>query len=134
MPLGLSADLQFSQADRRENLRRAAEVARLFNDAGQITITAFLSPGAEDRAQAAEIVGEDRFIEVFCDAPVEVCKARAGTDEVKQIEGQIAAFSDMAAPYESPANAALVLKTNEATVEENVQKIVSLLSDRGLLG
>lgn len=132
--LGLSADLKFTQADRAENLRRAAEVAKLFNDAGQIAICAFLSPSAEDRTQAASIIGSAQYIEVFCDAPVEVCKQRAGTDEVKKIEGQIAAFSDMAAPYEPPTGADLVLKTHEATVEENVQKIVELLNERGLLG
>ncbi|MEM1355731.1 MAG: sulfate adenylyltransferase subunit CysN [Planctomycetota bacterium] len=132
--LGLSADLQYTQADRRENLRRAAEVARLFNDAGQIAITAFLSPSAEDRQLAAQIIGGDRYLEVYCDAPYEVCKQRAGTDEVKKIEGEIAAFSDMAAPYEPPTDAALVLKTDEATVEQNVQRVIDLMEDRGLLG
>lgn len=131
--LGLSADLDFSKDDRRENLRRAAEAARLFNDSGQIAICAFLSPSADDRAMARQIVGEDRFVEVYLDAPEEVCRRRAGSDEFADAKQEMAAFSDMAAPYESPADPALTLETDEITVDAAVQKIVTLLTARGLL-
>jgi len=131
--LGLSADLKHSQADRKENLRRAAEVARLFNNAGHISICAFLSPSAEDRAMAKEIIGEARFIEVFLDAPLDVCKSRAETKEFDGVKKSMAAFSDMAAPYEAPTAADLVLHTDDLTVEQSVQKIYDLLSQRGLL-
>jgi len=132
--LGLSADLDFSQADRRENLRRASQVARLMNDAGQVSICAFLSPSAEDRAMAREIVGDERFIEVYLDAPRDVCKERAGADEFKQPNAQMNAFSDLAAPYEPPEDADLVLSTDEVSVHECVQQIVGLLGKRGVIG
>ena len=106
--LGLSSDLTFSDADRSENLRRAAELAKTANGAGLIAVCAFLSPSADDRAAAKEIVGEDRFLEVFTDAPEDVCKERA-----KEEGSNMAAFSDMAAPYEAPESPALRLATND---------------------
>ncbi|MFN3168851.1 MAG: sulfate adenylyltransferase subunit CysN [Phycisphaeraceae bacterium] len=131
--LGLSADLDFTLDDRRENLRRAAEAARLFNQAGHIAVCAFLSPSAEDRAMARQIVGEDKFIEVHLDAPYDVCQQRAASDEFTGAKKDMAAFSDMAAPYEPPTNADLVLKTDDLTVEQSVQKVYDLLNERGLL-
>lgn len=131
--LGLSADLDFSHEDRRENLRRAAETAKLLNDTGQIAVCAFLSPSAEDRAMARKIVGSERFIEVFLDAPEEVCRARSRSGEFADTNQEMAAFSDMAAPYQQPAEPDLAIKTDEVMVEVAVQKIVELLTDRGLL-
>ncbi|MFI4862105.1 MAG: sulfate adenylyltransferase subunit CysN [Phycisphaerales bacterium JB063] len=131
--LGLSSDLDFSQDDRRENLRRAAEAAKLFNDTGHIAVCAFLSPSAEDRAMARDIVGEERFIEVYLDAPEDVCKKRAGSEEFKGAKQEMAAFSDMAAPYEPPSDPALTIETDELTVDVAVQRIVDLLMQRGVL-
>ena len=131
--LGLSADLTFTHADRRENLRRAAEAARLFNAAGHIAICAFLSPSAQDRAMAKQIVGDEKFIEVYLDAPFDVCQQRAKSDEFTGTNKDMAAFSDMAAPYEAPTSADLVLKTDDLTVDESVQKLYDLLNQRGLL-
>jgi bifunctional enzyme CysN/CysC len=131
--LGLSADLKHTQADRKENLRRASEAAKLFNDAGHITICAFLSPSVEDRAMAKDIIGDDRFIEVYLDAPEDVCRTRAATDEFTDTMTEMAAFSDMAAPYEAPTSADLALKTDDLTVDQSVQKLYDLLNDRGLL-
>ncbi|MEM9347102.1 MAG: sulfate adenylyltransferase subunit CysN [Planctomycetota bacterium] len=131
--LGLSADLDYTFDDRKENLRRAAEAAKLFNDAGLIAVCAFLSPSAEDRAMARSIVGEDKFIEVYLEAPEDVCKSRAETDEFAKTNKDMAAFSDMAAPYEPPTDADLVLKTDDLTVDQSVQKVYELLSERGLL-
>lgn len=131
--LGLSADLKHTQADRKENLRRASEAAKLFNDAGHITICAFLSPRVEDRAMAKDIIGDDRFIEVYLDAPEDVCRTRAATDEFTDTMTEMAAFSDMAAPYEAPTSADLALKTDDLTVDQSVRKLYDLLNDRGLL-
>jgi bifunctional enzyme CysN/CysC len=131
--LGLSADLDFTLDDRRENLRRAAEAAKLFNAAGHIAVCAFLSPSAEDRAMAKQIVGEDKFIEVHLDAPFDVCQQRAASDEFTGAKKDMAAFSDMAAPYEAPENADLVLKTDDLTVDQSVQKVYELLDRRGML-
>ena len=131
--LGLSADLDYTLDDRKETLRRAAEAAKLFNEAGHIAICAFLSPGAEDRAMAKGIVGGDKFIEVYLEAPEDVCRSRAETDEFAKTNKDMAAFSDMAAPYEPPADADLVLKTDDLTVDQSVQKVYDLLNQRGLL-
>ena len=131
--LGLSADLDYTLDDRKENLRRAAEGAKLFNDAGLIAVCAFLSPSAEDRAMAKDIVGDDKFIEVYLEAPEDVCKERAETDEFAKTNKDMAAFSDMAAPYEPPTDADLVLKTDDLTVDQSVQKVYDLLNERGLL-
>lgn len=82
---------------------------------------------------AKQIVGEDRFIEVYLDAPEDVCKSRAESDEFVGANKDMAAFSDMAAPYQPPASADLVLKTDDLTVDQSVQKVYDLLNDRGLL-
>lgn len=120
--LGLSADLRHTQADKAENLRRAAEVAKLANQAGQIVICAFLSPSASDRAAAKAIIGDDRFIEVFCDAPEALAKERA-----KEQGSNMAAFGDMAAPYEAPQSPDLRLATGDVSVDECVEAIAGRL-------
>ena len=114
--------LRHTQADKAENLRRAAEVAKLANQAGQIVICAFLSPSASDRATAKEIIGDDKFIEVFCDAPEAIAKERA-----KEQGSNMAAFSDMAAPYEAPAAPDLRLATGDVSVDECVEAIAKRL-------
>ena len=126
--LGLSKDLTFSSDDRSENLRRAAEVAKLTNQAGIISICAFLSPTAADREAAKQTVGESQFFEVFTDAPEEVCKRRA-----EEEGSNMASFSDMAAPYESPTSPRLRLPTHELAIDECVEKIMGLLRDRGVI-
>ncbi|BAM04594.1 sulfate adenylyltransferase subunit CysN [Phycisphaera mikurensis] len=126
--LGLSNDLTFSEDDRRENLRRAAEVAKMANRAGLITICSFLSPAAADREEARQIIGAERFLEVHVDAPEAACRERA--------EGKgsnMAAFSDMAAPYEPPASPDLRLSTAEDAVEACVERMVHALRERGAL-
>ncbi|MEM9915941.1 MAG: sulfate adenylyltransferase subunit CysN [Planctomycetota bacterium] len=127
--LGLSSDLTFSDADRSENLRRAAELAKTANGAGLIAVCAFLSPSAADRAAAKEIVGEDRFFEIHTDAPQDICKERA-----KEEGSNMAAFSDMAAPYEKPESPALRLATNDLSIDECVEKIMATLRESGVLG
>ena len=127
--LGLSSDLTFAQADRAENLRRAAEVAKMMNRHGMLAICAFLSPSAGDRDAARNTVGGDRFIEVYTDAPEEVCRERA-----KEQGSNMAAFSDMAAPYEPPAAPDVTLATHELSIDECVERLMGVLRERGMLG
>ena len=132
--MGLNRDLGFSGADRWENQRRAAELAALNKTMGVSTIVALVSPLGFERDQAREIVG-DGFLEVFCDAPLEVCEGR---DEdglyARARAGEIANVTGIDAPYEAPPNADLVLDTDKDTLEANVQKVIDFLAERGLLG
>jgi bifunctional enzyme CysN/CysC len=131
---GLSADLGFSSADRWEHQRRAAEVARIQNELGVIAIVALVSPVHADRDQARRIIGDDRFLLVHCDAPVEVCEAR---DEnqlyARARRGEIEGLTGVDAPYEIPEQPWLRLDTVHTSVADNVAKLVAALSDRGLL-
>jgi bifunctional enzyme CysN/CysC len=127
--LGLSSDLTFTQADRAENLRRAAEVAKMVNRHGSICICAFLSPSAEDRNVARNIVGDERFLEIHTDAPEDAAKSRA-----QEQGSNMAAFSDMAAPYEAPQHPDLHLATHELSIDECVEKILGLLNEHGIVG
>jgi bifunctional enzyme CysN/CysC len=131
---GLNRDLGFSAEDRTENIRRIAEVARLFNDAGVMVITSFISPYREDRAHAATIIGDERFLEVYVDTPIEVCEQRDPKGLYKKARaGEIERFTGISAPYEAPASPALVLKTTEHSVESCVQQIRRLLTERGFM-
>jgi bifunctional enzyme CysN/CysC len=132
--MGMSKDLGFTADERAENMRRAAESARLFNDAGLIAVCSFLSPYEEDRQRAREIIGPDRFIEVYLSAPVEVCKERAAEDIYDRAEaGEIKRFSGVTAPYQEPEHPELTLPTHELDVDECVGRIVALLQARGLV-
>ncbi len=125
---GLCNDLGFTEEDRKENLRRVAEVARLMLDAGLIVICAFISPCGEDRLAIKNIVGEQRFIEVYVNCTVKICEER----DVKGLyakarQGIIPNFTGISAPYEPPLLPALEIRTDEETVEESVQKIIKLV-------
>ena len=132
---GLNRDLGFSPQDRSENIRRVAEVARLLNEAGMIVITAFISPYREDREQAKKIIGEDRFIEVFLDAPIEICEKRdpKGLYE-KARAGLIPEFTGVNAPYEAPEAPALWIKTSELAADLAAENLCLHLREKGLLG
>jgi adenylyl-sulfate kinase len=131
--LGLSEDLLFTDEDRAENLRRAGQVARLFNEGGLIAIGAFLSPRREHRRGVREVVGQSRFVEVFLDTPEEVCRRRvAGHPD----PGSLKPFGDADAPYEgyeSPESPELVLPTHELAVDTCVERIVEHLREGGYL-
>jgi adenylylsulfate kinase len=125
---GLCNDLGFTEEDRKENLRRVAEVARLMLDAGLIVICAFISPCGEDRLAIKNIVGEQRFIEIYVNCTVKICEER----DVKGLyakarQGIIPNFTGISAPYEPPLLPALEIRTDEETVEESVQKIIKLV-------
>lgn len=135
---GLNAGLGFSAADRRENIRRAGEAARLLAEAGQIVITAFISPFAADRDRVRSILEPGRFIEVYVNAPVAVCKARDPKGLYARAErGEIKEFTGISSPYEAPAKPELELRTDQLTAEQAVEQLLEFLAprlelDRGL--
>ncbi|MCC7493331.1 MAG: adenylyl-sulfate kinase [Fimbriimonadaceae bacterium] len=129
---GLNRDLGFSPADRSENIRRIAEVARLFNEAGLLVITAFISPYLADRAMARQVIGADRFVETWVAAPLEECERRDPKGlYVKARAGQIPEFTGVSAPYEAPVAADLCLNSDQFTVSELVDQAWSHLRARG---
>ncbi len=125
---GLNSDLGFSPEDRTENIRRVGEVAKLFADAGVVVVTAFISPYRSDRDLVRKVTPEGKFIEVFVNAPVEVCEQRDPKGlYAKARSGEIKEFTGISAPYEAPSKPELELKTNQLTVNEAVAKIVEYL-------
>jgi bifunctional enzyme CysN/CysC len=131
---GLNSDLGFSPEDRAENIRRVAEVGQLFNDAGLIAITSFISPYRSDRSRAREIVGEGRFVEIFVDTPLEVCEERDPRGLYQKARaGEITEFTGVSAPYEAPADPEIHLTTTDRDVDACVDVIVDWLRDGGYL-
>jgi bifunctional enzyme CysN/CysC len=125
---GLGSDLGFSPKDRTENIRRVGEVAKLFADAGVICITAFISPYRADRDLVRKITPSDRFIEVFVNAPLAVCEQRDPKGlYVKARAKEIKEFTGISAPYETPADPELELRTDQLTVAESVARIMEFL-------
>jgi bifunctional enzyme CysN/CysC len=125
---GLNKDLGFSRDDRLENIRRAAEVARLMNDAGVSVICAFISPFTSDRSLAAEIIGRDSFFEIFIDTPVAVCEERDPHGlYAKYRSGTMTGLTGVDAPYEAPTNPNLTLKTDGKSVDESVGELIGWL-------
>ncbi len=132
--LGLSRDLGFGERDRRENVRRAAELAGLLADAGILPLVALVSPAAEDRELARRTVGDDRFFEIWCSAPLEVCEAR-DRDRLfaRARAGEIDNVTGVQRPYEPPESPELEIPTHELDVEQAVARVVAELEDRGIL-
>lgn len=126
--LGFNKDLGFSADDRNENIRRAAEVAKLLNDAGLMAICAFLSPYEEGRKLAGQIIGEDNFVEVYLSAPIEECRKR-NPDGMYDMasDGQIKQFTGVTAPYEVPESPDIVIPTHQMGVDECVDIILARL-------
>ena len=126
--LGLNSNLGFTEADRMENIRRIAEVAKLMNDAGLIVLTAFISPYRQDRERAREIIGRENFIEVFVSASLEVCEKR----DVKGLyakarNGEIPNFTGISSPYEKPVQPDISIDTGHLSLEESVEKLLNAL-------
>ena len=125
---GINANLGFSEADRKENIRRIAEVSKLFVDTGIITIAAFISPTEEMRQMAAEIIGRNDFKEIYISTPLEECERR----DVKGLYakarlGEIKNFTGISAPFEAPVAPALSLDTSRLTLQESVAALLKLL-------
>ncbi|MGO8704374.1 MAG: sulfate adenylyltransferase subunit CysN [Candidatus Brocadiia bacterium] len=130
---GLSRDLGFAPEDRAENLRRVAEVARLFNDAGVIVITSFISPFRRNREDARRIIGAERFIEVFVDAPLAVCEERDPKGLYRKARaGEIADFTGVSASFEAPAAPDILLPTSQWSFDVCVQHLRAQLAERGI--
>ncbi|KJE36331.1 adenylyltransferase [Thalassospira sp. HJ] len=132
---GLNKDLGFTDADRVENIRRVGETAKLFVDAGVITLVSFISPFKSERQLARSLVEEGEFIEVFIDTPLEVCEQRDVKGLYKKARaGEIANFTGIDSPYERPENAEIVVSTADQSAEEAAEIIVAKLEEFGVLG
>jgi adenylylsulfate kinase len=132
---GLNRDLGFSPEDRKENIRRIGEVAKLFVDAGAVVMTAFVSPYRSDRDEARAIVPEGRFVEVFVDTPLEVCEARDPKGLYKKARaGEIRNLTGLQAPYEPPLSPEIRVDTSRLDVDACAEVIVAHLLSRGDLG
>ncbi len=133
---GLNGDLGFDDAARRENVRRTAHVARLLAESGTVALVSLVSPYAADREAAAALhAGEDLdFIEIFVDAPLELCEQRDPKGLYARARaGELAGLTGVGAPYEAPTKPDLVLGTREETVEREVERVLELLAERGLI-
>ncbi|HEX4132527.1 MAG TPA: sulfate adenylyltransferase subunit CysN [Pirellulales bacterium] len=133
MRRGISRDLGFTAGERSENLRRSAEAARLMNDAGLICICAFLAPSADVRSKARDVVGDERFLEVYLSAPLDVCRRDTSGMYAKADSGEIADFPGVSAPYDVPQSPDLTLATDQLPVEICVERIIALLEERGII-
>ena len=130
---GLSRDLGFSEADRTENVRRIAEVARLMADAGLVVIVALISPCRADRRMARAIVPEGRFVEIFVDTPIEEAERRDPKGLYRKARrGELKNFTGVDAPYDAPENPELRIATLSETPEAGVQRILAYLASRSL--
>jgi adenylylsulfate kinase len=128
---GLCRDLGFSDIDRVENIRRIAEVARLFVDAGIIAVTAFISPFRQDRELARAVIGDDNFIEIYVDTPLAECERRDPKGlYLKARQGIIKNFTGIDSAYEPPLDPHLRLNTTEEDLETSVERIVEFLRVR----
>jgi adenylyl-sulfate kinase len=131
---GLNRDLGFTDADRVENIRRVAEVAKLFADAGLIVIVSFISPFRAERKLARDLFAEDEFIEIFVDTPIEVCESRDPKGLYRKARaGQLKNFTGIDSPYERPEDAEVHLMNASGTPEDAVDAIIAALKQRGIL-
>jgi len=125
---GINNNLRFSVEDRKENIRRIAEVSKLFVNCGIVTINCFISPTDDIRTMAKEIIGDDDFLEVFVSAPLEICETR----DVKGLyakarSGELLEFTGISSPFDIPQDADLVLKTDQMNVEDTVQRALDFI-------
>ncbi|WP_018108456.1 adenylyl-sulfate kinase [Bacteroides propionicifaciens] len=128
---GINSNLGFSEEDRKENVRRIAEVSKLFIDMGIVTLAAFISPTTEIRDLAEEIIGSDDFIEVYVSTPLAVCEVR----DVKGLyakarEGKVKNFTGISSPFEAPTHADISIDTSKLSLEESVNELLNLILPR----
>jgi adenylylsulfate kinase len=129
--MGLNKDLDFSEEGRVENIRRIAAVAKLFADAGVVVLTAFISPFTNDRELARALIGNENFLEVYVDCPLEVCETR----DVKGLyqkarAGNIKNFTGIDSPFEIPANPNIILSTHLHTIEECLEQLIHFIQPK----
>jgi adenylylsulfate kinase len=129
--VGLNKDLTFTDEGREENIRRIGEVSKLFLDAGVIVLSAFISPFKADREQVKRIVGDENYIEVFVDAPLEVCEQRDVKGLYKKARaGEVKNFTGIDSPYEVPDNPDVTILTNEMSVEDSIELLIEFVEPR----
>ncbi|TWI57887.1 adenylyl-sulfate kinase [Halalkalibacter nanhaiisediminis] len=131
---GLNQGLGFSDDDRKENIRRIGEVAKLFVDAGTIVCTAFISPFKEDRKRVRELVEDGEFIEVYVRCSLEACEQRDPKGLYKKARaGEIPSFTGISSPYEEPDAPEITIDSDQQTVEESVETILTYLKGKNIL-
>jgi adenylylsulfate kinase len=131
---GLSSNLGFSEEDRRENIRRIGEAAKLMMEAGVIAMTAFISPFRADREAVRSLIPHGDFLEIYCRASLEVCEARDVKGLYKKARaGEIKNYTGIDSPYEEPIDPELVVDTGSLSLEDSVQAVLQLLRERGIL-
>ncbi len=131
---GLNSNLDFSESDRTENIRRISEVSKLMLESGLIVMTAFISPFNKDRNEARKLISNDDFIEIYCKASLEVCEARDVKGLYKLARaGEIKNYTGIDSPYEEPENPELTINTNYETLDNSVSKILSFLEQNFLI-
>ncbi len=131
---GLCGDLGFSKEDRVENIRRVSEISKLFLEAGVIILTAFISPFKADREKARNLIGDNDFIEIYCQCALEICEQRDVKGLYKRAKkGEIKAFTGISSPYEKPENPELVINTGTQELEECVDIVIQYLTQGGIL-
>ncbi|MCK0471461.1 adenylyl-sulfate kinase [Alkalihalobacillus sp. APA_J-10(15)] len=131
---GLNKGLGFSDEDRKENIRRIGEVAKLFVDAGTVVCTAFISPFKEDRDRVRELVEEGEFIEVYVRCSLEACEQRDPKGLYKKARaGEIPSFTGISSPYEEPESPELIIDSDQLSVEESIETIITYLKENEIL-
>lgn len=131
---GLNKDLGFNDIDRIENIRRIGEVAKLFVDAGNIVLTAFISPFRSDRSQVRSLLGEKQFIEVFIDTPLDICESRDPKGLYKRARaGEIKHFTGIDSTYEPPESPNIHVDASALTIEQCAKQVLDYLDTKGYL-
>jgi adenylylsulfate kinase len=130
----LCKDLGFSDDDRTENIRRIGEVSKLMMEAGVIVLTAFISPFIRDRQIVRNLTAENEFIEVYCDASLDICESRDVKGLYKKARaGEIPHFTGISSEYEQPENPEILLDTENQTVEHSVERIIAYLTEKQII-
>jgi len=131
---GLSSDLTFSNDDRKENIRRVGEVAKLMMEAGVIAITAFISPFNKDRNLVRQLLPQGDFIEIYCKASLEICESRDVKGLYKRARaGEIKNYTGIDSPYEAPSNPELVIDSESESLEDSVAKVIDFLKSKEVI-
>jgi len=131
---GLCGDLGFSDRDRQENIRRIGEMAKLFMEAGMIVLAAFISPYRADREHVRGMVEHGDFIEIYCDAALEICETRDIKGLYKKARaGEIAEFTGISSPYEAPTSPELIVNTGTTELEACVRQVIDEMMCRGIV-
>jgi adenylylsulfate kinase len=125
---GINNNLDFSEEDRKENIRRIAEISKLFMNCGIIIINSFISPTEDIREMAREIIGEENFVEVYINASLEVCEKRDTKGlYAKAREGKIKNFTGIDSPFEEPQNAHIIVHTDKQSIDESVSQVIDYI-------